>query len=311
MKKEVFVALCAIGLLIVGVTSANAANVTWQILENPAMSGHGPGNDKAIGNTGDSTTGEQNNCNFNTGPDCASSGTPYSGTYSYAYLQFQQNSSCVLGGNAGAACSSGGDCASTVCVDCNTTLGKQTWSYFAKNTNVKAGKGGGTITDLKCENTTEFKAMAIGTSEAVSGEGGGGCITYEAWNSGSGCGVGGVSSDFDGKLWSSSGSVEQCTFEAGTMPGLSLAGRIYGATATVGICDYTPAEVQTIINYASGNYLMITCGSGTMPDPIGSPCLADAPWYASIVADTTGDVPTQCAASCGGSCMMGTAEDVE
>lgn len=315
MKKEFVVVLLAIGFIFAGVMTATAGTVKWTIIETTTMASHQPGADGLIGTADDGAAGTTR-CNYSNATSCLTTGVPTTGSYSYALLQFYQESSCALGNKSGQTCTTNADCGGgllDVCVDCNTGLGGVSLAYFAKNPTAPAAKGAGTMTaDPVCDNGFDYKAMAIGTSEAV-GADGGGCMTLGAFNSSTGCGAGTVSSDTDLKLWTS--TIPNCGFEAGTMPSIALSGRIYAVpTVSAGACNYTTTQISNIMTDAglvAGNYLFVACGNGTLPTNLKSGCLPGADWDSILVAKATVNVDSTCASECPSSCMAGTAEGVE
>lgn len=314
MKKEIMAALLAIGFLFAGVMSASAASITWTLIETGGMVGKSPGADNLLG-TADDGTGDT--CNYSNATACAATGSPTTGTYSFSQLTFVQTSSCVIasgGNNPGDFCTQNSDCGSPlgICVDCNTGTGGVGLSYFARNP-AGGSKGLGTFTLNACDNGFSYSNISIGTSEVLTASGGS-CMTLAPGTDvNTGCSVGTVSTTYDLRLHTS--TIPNCGFLAGTMPGLSLAGRVYDATSiTTGSCTYTVAEIGGIVAGAglgAGDYLIILCGSGTLPTGLQSVCISGASWTAVLVAKTSVGVPAACGEACSSSCMAGTAEAVE
>ena len=75
MKKEIWVALLTIGFIFVGVVSASAAAVTWQIVEDSSYAGNSPGTDGRLCTSDDGAS----NCNLDPAALCASTGSPTMG----------------------------------------------------------------------------------------------------------------------------------------------------------------------------------------------------------------------------------------
>ncbi len=319
MKKGLLVALCVIGVVFWGITTASAGIISWSILQNGGMAGKGPGSDGLLG-TGDDTSGEK--CNYSNASACAVTGSPTSGTYSKAELNFVQSSSCVLansGHNPGDTCTQNSDCGVglAICVDCNSGSGGLARTYFATNP-AGGGKGLGSLTVNGCDGQVDYTNISIGTSEVLGGSGGG-CMTLKAGaaTGGAGCGVGPISTTTDMDLWVST-PIPACGFKAGVMPGIALAGRVYdaGVAAPAAICGYSTGQIDTIMgpthaNLGSGQYMLLVCGSGTLPDPLQSACLSGAAWNTKMIASTSASLATSCADECSSGCMAGTAEGVE
>jgi len=300
MKKEIWVGLLAIGFIFAGVVSASAAAVTWTLVQDATYAGNSPGSDGLLCTADDGTT----NCNMDPVAQCATAGSPTSGTCSYAKLTFQMASSCTLA-NDGQSCSSNADCGGGVCLGCSPNPGV---TYFGLNPG-GGKKGEGTYTALTCEGGFDITRVSIGTSEVI-GAVGGSCMTLDTFNSSSGCGTGNVSTNYDLGLWTS--TVGSCGFNAGLMPALALSGKIMAASATSTACGYTAGELTAIGGVSGDTYLSVLCGSGTLPTDLASVCIAGAPWEAKIVASTSANVPTECGSTCpSGGCMAGTAEGVE
>jgi hypothetical protein len=315
MKKDFLMVLLAIGFIFAGAISASAGDVIWTLVETAGMKLHSPGPDGLIG-TGDDGTSDK--CNYSAVEYCEDDGNPTQGAYSYVKLDFVQDMSCVGGladVPAGTVCTSNADCGTPagICKDCNTPE-KVGLSYFARNPD-GGNKGLGTYTVAACEDGFVMDSVSIGTSEVVSAVGGS-CMILDSHVSATGCGEGTVSTNYDMTLYTS--TLGKCGFNAGKIPGLPLAGRIYAApTASTGTCGYTTGEIEAIMTDAvltSGDYLSIMCGNGTLPDfpDLQTVCIPGADWEAVIVAKTTADLTTECASACGGGgCMAGTAEGVE
>ena len=304
MKKELWVGLLAIGFIFAGVLSASAANVTWTIVEDASFAGQSPGSDARLCTSDDGST----NCNMDPVANCASAGSPTTGSCSYAKLTFQMASSCAAGAT-GQSCTSNTDCGIVItpCVPCSPNPG---YTYFGLNSD-GGSRGVGTYTVNACEGGFDVTKVAIGTSEVVSHVGGS-CMVLDTFNSSAGCAVGTAATDYDLKLWTS--TIGACGFPAGKMPGLSLAGKIMAANSPSTACGYTTGELSSIATTAglgAGDYLSVLCSSGTLPTDLLSVCIAGAPWNAVIIAATNADLVSACGSACSSGCMAGTAEDVE
>jgi hypothetical protein len=301
MKKEMLVALLAIGFIFAGVVSASAGVVSWQLVESTSYAGNSPGTDNKLCTSDDGST----NCNLDPVALCASLGSPTKGSCSYAELTFQMASSCTLA-NDGQACTSNANCGGGVCVPCSPNPGVT----FFGNTGIWGGqKGQGYYEALTCENGFDITKISLGTSEVI-GAVGGSCMTLDTFNSSSGCGVGLASTSYDVDLWTS--TVGSCGFPAGVMPGLNLSGRIMATTATAGACGYTTTQLNNIVSTAGlSGYLSVLCGSGTLPTDLQAVCIPGAPWSATIIASTSSAIPTECASTCPEACTGGAAEGVE
>lgn len=304
MKKGILVAVCATALLF-GASLASAGNITWTILTSPSVAANGPGTDGVIG-TGDDTT---NNCNFSTATGCLTGSAPTIGSFSYTYLDFQMAASCSLGANRGMSCTTNADCGGLPCVPC----GDDTYSFFGTNPGAAQNRGLGTFIVENCSSGIEYVNMAIGTSEAISGSGGG-CLTLQAGGdskTGGPCGVSAFNSTVDMTLWVNLAGT--CDLSAGNIPNINLNGRVYNASvaAPAGVCGYTAGQVDTLLAAAgSTGYVMIACDSQTLPTGLQSVCISGAPFEAVIVSKTTANA-SDCPDCGGGGCVAGTAEGVE
>ncbi len=131
MRKECFAILMAVGLLLWGVSTAGAVEITWHVLTHDSIAGHGPGDDGLIGTEDDTTEGESNGCNYSPTDDCKTGPTPDVGTYTYAGVEMDgsQTHECVGGDLSGqpclcadgeTACTGDADCPGAVCApaDC-------------------------------------------------------------------------------------------------------------------------------------------------------------------------------------------------
>jgi hypothetical protein len=305
MRKGILVAVCATALLFLGTTLASAGDITWNILTDTSVAGAGPGADRVIG-TADDTT---NNCNYTTATGCLAGSTPSIGSFSYTYLDFVQTASCALGDKRGQTCASNADCDDLPCQPC----GADTYSFFYKNPGASANRGLGKFVVTNCSSGITYKNMSIGTSEAISGSGGG-CLTLQGAGlddkEGSPCGVGAFTSTVDLTLWVN--AFGTCDLAAGNIPDINLDGRVYNAasSAPAGVCGYSAGEVDAIRGVAGNTgYLMIACDSQTLPSPLASVCISGSPFESVIVSHTTQNA-SDCP-DCGGGCVAATADGVE
>lgn len=308
MRKEWLVVLCAM-VLLGGPATAGATNVTWTILTSNSVAGHGPGADDVIG-TGDDTTdgSESGKCNYSLALNCSAVGTPTTGTFSYAYLDFQQASSCAVGDKTGQSCTTNADCGGVGCIPC----GDENWAYLYNNGSA-GNKGLGSFVVNNCEDGFDYESLSLGTSEAIA-ESGAGCLTLNSSgaNTGSPCGVGGNTSSFSLTLWVD--LLGSCDFNAGVIPNVAMTGRVYSvaSAATEGVCGYGASGINGLRTLVpgGGSYLMVTCAEQTLP-ALAAACLTDAPFKSVIVA-YAGAGAGDCSDTCGGGgCMAATAEGVE
>jgi hypothetical protein len=319
MKKEFLVAVLAIGFIFAGAISASAGTITWTMVETTSMARHSPGADGLIGQVNGIVSDGTTNCNYSDASSCATTGSPNTGAYGFSTLDFKQASSCAIAALpvlVGDACTTNDNCGPGVCVDCNTPSRVGT-TYFAKNP-TGGSRGLGTMTANACDNGFTYSNVSIGTSEVV-GTSGGSCMTLtpSSPQSNSGC-SGALNTLTSMDLWIEVPIIgTPCAFPAGQMPGLNLAGSVFagGSTPASGTCGYTGPDVGAMMTDAgvgAGQYLFITCGTGTLPSNLQSACLRSADWTAMLVGKTSSAVPTVCGAACStGGCMAGTAEGVE
>lgn len=106
MRKEMLWMVCAVGLFLWGGAQADAKTVTWYVLTHSSIAGHGPGADRLIGTSDDTTTGERNKCNFTVDVNCATGTTPSIGSYTYGATELDGDvtHSCGGGDLAGEPC---------------------------------------------------------------------------------------------------------------------------------------------------------------------------------------------------------------
>ena len=316
MRKEVLLALCAVCLLVAGATMANAATITWTVLSDASVAGLGPGTDNLIGHGTDSTSGQNNNCNFNGAANCDTAPAPTVGVWSFVALELPQTKSCVAG-TLGDPCTSNADCGSGGwCIDCpENPSGWDTYSYMG---NIGQSLGNGTLSALQCDGNAKWTSIKLGSTESIARGMGATCINLRTSPSPnfSACGVGG---DF-----TSTANVKfslGCNplLGAGQIDNLQLNGHVYATsgTNTDSNCGYTSGEINTLRSIAAakgGGYLLVMCGNTAIPDDssVTSVCLRGADVWDIIVAYTAADA-TNCADACssGGGCMAGTAEGVE
>jgi hypothetical protein len=303
MKKEMLVALLAVGFVFAGVLSASAA--VWTIVEDASYANNSRGADGILCTADDGSTAK---CNMDNVVDCANVGNPSKGSCSFAQLTFQMASSCAAG-NTGQSCTTNTDCGASItpCIACSPNPGV---TYFGQHA-AGGTKSRGTFTAKNCENSGDITAVSIGTSEVVTNVGGS-CMTLAAANSSVGCqpGAGTESVNYDLRLWTN--TIPGCNFNAGLMPGLALAGQLMPVGAPVAACGYSTGEISNIVSTAGlTGYLSVMCGSGTLPTDLATVCIAGAPWQSTIVASTAVDITATCPAACPTGCTGAAAEGVE
>lgn len=127
MRKKLLVLLCVAGLLMWAGTAANAGEITWRALTHSSIAGHGPGEDKLVGTSDDTTTGERNKCNYTAAADCVTTGTPTVGSYTYGATEldgdlthscgggYASGSPCTCTDPPGEPCLSDADCSAGSC----------------------------------------------------------------------------------------------------------------------------------------------------------------------------------------------------
>jgi hypothetical protein len=297
MRKEIFVALCVIGLLVGVATLASATTVSWTIMQDPSMAGHGPGADLLLGTT-DSTSGQNNSCNLSGAADCTGGGTPGTGSWSYIALELPQATSCNGGTDPGkGGCTTNDSCGSGgICLTCPEVAGGppnyDTFSYMGA---IGCPLGNGTM--KACEENGVFKwtELKIGASESVAAGLGGTSINLNPVGStsgyASGCGT--------GVDWTSQANIG---FWVGCVPnvvggkinGLNLNGRVYatGGTNSASNCGYNSTQINALRATALGKgaaYMLVMCGDTTIPNDTTttSACLRGASVHNVLVATTT------------------------
>jgi hypothetical protein len=313
MRKEFLVALALIAFVFGTVGMANAGLIAWKILEDSAVAGDGPYSDNLVGHLTDSSyppdTYEKNRCNLTGLANCETLGAPAVGSYSFVAMDLHQDKTCGYlhdDPNGGKNCTDAGDCpgAELGCVDCTDdkvgwSNGYDSYSYFG-NTNAALGPG----TFYTCQasgSSFTYAGMNIGTSESVQGLGFG-CLNLASTGGGGGttpCGAG---------LWSSNLNVDLkvalCLVTGGTIPGITLNGRVYkkGDTVTTAVCNYTTGEISTLLGKvpAGGQYMLVACDNTlTLPayPTTKATCLAGANVYSRVSAWTANDM-TDCSTPC-------------
>jgi len=313
MKKEFLVVMCVMGLVFGAASMANAGALTWTLASDDALIGMGPGLDELLGTADDTTSGEKNNCNFNSGVNCDTTGTPSTGTYSFVKMDLVMDKSCMTGTNAGGTCVDDTDCPGCVPGLCCAECSDVTYSYLNNGGRHLQGLDNGTY--LTCQedgSTFDYTALKIGTTESLPGTGGG-CLSLLTPGDDSGdCGVGTFSSLMDVGI--SISVLGICNFDGGEVPNVTMAGRIYdlGVATPAGACDYSIAEINAIRASLPGTaqYMTVACANQTLPGGLTTGCLSGADFISVMVAYTTGNA-SDCASACAGGCLFGTAEGVE
>lgn len=319
--KNVFALLCTLALMLGVSNLANAGGVAWTLLEDASLAGIGPGPDETMGTGDDTTSGEDNPCNFSGAVNCRDGGTPADGSYSFVKMDLVMDWSCADGANVGDTCTDTGhpaiDCGAGAligCIECVTP----TFSYLGSGTNVN---GNGTMATCNSGSSFTYDVLKIGTSESVPGVGGG-CLVLDAAtpgdDGGSPCGVGTFTSSLDVDI-----KIALCLVEGGSVPNIAMTGKVFDLAAAIptgNICGYTGGAGGTIATELAskaialgGKYLMISCANQTLPTGLTTGCISGAGFVSKIVAySKTAAATFDCAAACGGGgCMMGTAEEVE
>jgi len=318
MRKEVLVALCAIGLILGVASMANATTVTWRVLTAIDLAGAGPGTDTvnpivagnstlhevAIGDGADSTTGQNNSCNLRGQASCGTMATPGIGSYSLIALEMPQTASCAGGDNAGDPCTDlvgSSDCPGTTplgipafCQSCpDDPTSWDTFSYMGA-----IGNASGTLKACQENNTqSRWTAISLGSSESIPTGFGATCVVLRTSPSSSAtnCGLGAFSSSANIKF--ALGCID--ALGAGQIDNLALNGRIYDKTdpAPAPVCNYTSGEIQTILGKipSASTYGLIMCGATSIPNDSSttSVCLRGATVWDMVVAHTAANV-TNC-----------------
>ncbi|MEW6440333.1 MAG: hypothetical protein AB1640_05290 [bacterium] len=316
--KNVLAVLCAVALVFGMAGMASAGNVLWTILEDTSVTGHGPGADLRIG-TGDDTlisdNTETNKCNFTAGANCAASGAPTTGSYSFVKMDLlTQDYSCADGANAGQECTDTGspvtDCGAGAILGC-VSCEDPTFTYLGIGTNLN---GNGTMTICNSGSGFSYSVLKIGTTESVPGLSGG-CLTLDTPgdDTGTPCGLGAFNSTLDVTI-----KVAACLVAGGRVPNVAMTGRVYqmGAAVTSGACGYDVPGVQALMAQAPANatYFMVSCANNqTLPLDLTTACISGSRFNSKIIAySTTSAADFSCSAECGGGgCMMGSADEAE
>ena len=323
MRKEIFVALCVIGLLVGWGSMASATTVTWTVMQDASMAGAGPGADLLLGTGDDSSAGQNNTCNLSGAASCGSGGTPGTGSWSFLALELPQATSCNGGTAPGqGGCTTNADCGTGgICLTCpDNPSGYDTFSYMG---NIGCALGNGTMRACQELGTFKWKSLQIGASESVAQGLGGTSINLNPVGSSSGASTGcGL-----GSSWTSTANIG---FWVGCIPNvvggminnLNLNGRVYAATGTnsASNCGYSSTEINSIRATAAGKgaaYVLVMCGTTSIPNDTTttSVCLRGGSVQNVIVATTGADASTctdpnpGCVAP--GSCAGGVEEAAE
>jgi len=324
MRKEIFVALCVIGLLVGGATLASATVVNWTIMQDASMAGAGPGADLLLGTSDDSSTGQNNACNLSGSADCTTGGTPGTGSWSYIALELPQATSCNGGTDPGqGGCTTNADCGSGgICLTCPEVAGSayDTFSYMGA---IGCSLGNGTLKSCQENGVFKWTELKIGSSESVAAGLGGTSINLNPIGSSSGSATGcGTGSD-----WTSQANIG---FWVGCIPnvvggkinGLNLNGRVYPATGTnsASNCGYNATQINSIRATAAtkgANYVLVMCGTTSIPNDTttSSACLRGGSVKNVLVATTANDASSCTDPNPGcvvpGSCTGGVEEAAE
>jgi hypothetical protein len=326
MRKEIFVALCAIGLLVGWVSMASATTVTWTIMQDASMAGKGPGSDLLLGTVGDTTTGQNNSCNLSGAGNCVSGVTPGTGSWSFLALELPQATSCNGGTAPGDPCGTNADCGTGgICLTCpDNPSGPDTFSYMGNFAGIGCALGNGTLKACQENGVFKWLDLKIGASESVAAGAGGTSVNLNPIGSSSGyaSGCGTAAS------WTSTANIgfwvgcNPALGIGGTINGLNLNGRVYPATGANSAtnCGYNVTDLNALRATAAGKgaaYLLVMCGTTNIPNTTGttSACLRGATAQNVVVA-TTGanasictDANPGCVAA--GSCAGGVEEAAE
>lgn len=324
MRKELFVALCAIGLLVGGATLASATTVSWTIMQDASMAGKGPGPDLLLGTGDDSASGQNNTCNLSGAANCGGGGTPGTGSWSYLALELPQATSCNGGTAPGqGGCTTNADCGSGgICLTCPEVAGPayDTFSYMG---NINCALGNGTMKACQENGVFKWTELKIGASESVAAGLGGTSINLNPVGSSSGYATGcGTAAS-----WTSNANIGfwvGCVpnIVGGTINGLNLNGRVFATAGsnTASICGYTSTQINALRTIAAGKsaaYMLVMCGTTTIPDnsTTTSACLRGGTVQNVVVATTAADASVCTDANPGcvapGSCAGGVEEAAE
>ncbi len=326
MRKEIFVALCVIGLLVGWVSMASATTVSWTIMQDASMAGAGPGPDLLLGTTDDTTTLQNNACNLSGSPDCTAGATPGTGSWSYIALELPLATSCNGGTDPGAGgCTTNADCGGTgICLTCPEVAGGppayDTFSYMG---NIGCALGNGTLKACQENGVFKWTELKIGSSESVAAGLGGTSINLNPVGSSSGNATGcGTAAS-----WTSQANIGfwvACipNIVGGKINGLNLNGRVYAATGTNGAsnCGYSVSDIDAIRATADGKgaaYVLVMCGTTSIPNDTttSSACLRGGAVKNVLVATTNANVDVCTDANPGcvapGSCAGGVGEAAE
>ncbi len=311
-RVTVLIWICLAVAVFMGPNRAVAQNyITWDFLMHPSVAGKGPGPDGLIGTMDDTSLfGEKNTCNFVFEAGCEWTGSPTIGSYSFAALEVPDGvaTSCLLGDTPGQPCISGpcsplGDYCpgnSAVCIRCPQKKdGPDSFTYFGADEST-----GGSAYMWTCQEydgaadpdpsdgdgQTEFAIFAFQAFFTEPFLGVYATTLNLEWGApqpfiGSPCGVGSVS-----------GSFNVSVTETFAMP---FSGDVIDMDNPVAAsCAYSLDDVNALISTArsvdpEAEYLMILCGSSTLPTESEMPCLAGGTFDFVLVFHTKDDA-SQC-----------------
>jgi len=318
MRNALLKGLCIATAILWVTTAAEAGWITWEFLMHSSVAGKSPGPDGLIGTSDDtSSSGERSACNFTQETDCHVAGSPTVGAYSFAAIEIAAGvvNSCLFGEAQGQPCISGpcsplgdycpGD--NAFCIPCPqrgqapdafTYLGTEgVWpddeaqmfvcqEYDGPQDPDPSDTGGQTefmISSLEVHITDPFLGMS----------GGGLSLSYYDTPEhflGGPCGVSAtVSGSFDAYVW---GAYP----DAFAMP---FSGDVIDMdNPTAASCGYGLSDINTMItnaraSYPEAEYLMILCGTATIPTDSTLTCLAGGALDFVFVLFTTDDA-SQC-----------------
>jgi hypothetical protein len=296
VRKRIVATLFMTGLFLGAAITLDAGEVTWTILEDPSVAGHGPGQDGLIGTADDTGMGQNNSCNFSDLVDCEIGSTPSTGSWSFLVWEPQQTKSCLWGDHAGDPCTTNEECGPMGF--CHTCPDSPSYSYMG---NVGGPRGNGTMTACQEHDISRWTAFRIGSTNIIEGEIGPTYINLRTSPSipNTLCGSGAFIATVNIKL--TLGSLAPLAeTEIDYFPFL---GRVYDTSdpITTSVCGYTITQLETIRAVAlekGALYLLVMCGQVIMPNN-ATTCLRNTPLEAVVVAYTT-DNADDCTSLCPG-----------
>jgi hypothetical protein len=326
MRRGIITLLCIAGLMLWGVTAANAqSTVVWNMLDNVgAIAGNSPGADARVG-TGDDGT---DNCNFL--PDTAncSGASPTVGSYSVNRVDFkpdpreecfvtsplpQTTGTPCLCNDGSTICHPGAETCPDVSGPCGTTPGDccgalpcdtcddVSDSYFGTGTTFP---NPGTLTT--CNDSLGYIAIDfdVATTETLAGTGGGCLKLYTLGDdTGTPCPNPAAATAVTGTIDVAVGALGLCppggVFQVNDVAyggGGAVDGNIFpSGSPPASICGYSGGSLTALVNAAvsaagGACNIMILCGTTTLPASGGIsnlPCYSNADVQFTTVAWTT------------------------